>query len=388
MKRFLAALAVAGLLFPAVARAAPQGSRLASVIVRYVDGVDGDARDLLRATSGATLIGSIDELDLERIAIASHRVDALRASPLVAAVERERELHIMGKPNDPLLRLQWPLRKLDAFKAWKYEKPRSRVLVGVIDTGLDQSHADLKQRFVDGFDLLEIDDDPYDDHGHGTHVSGIIAANVSNRTGIAGLSRGADIVPMKACTADGACPVFETYGAIVDAIRRGAAVINMSLGGAGPCSFIDQTVYDYARDRGALVVVSAGNSAQDKNPVITPASCDFTLGVGAVDRRNKKAAFSSYGDFVDIAAPGVDVWSTLPPLVSLHTQHIGYGPASGTSMASPFVAAAAASLKGLHPEWTPEQIERRLLSTAVDLGKKGRDPFFGEGMLNLHAALR
>lgn len=386
MKRSLAALAVAGLLLPAAVGAAPSGP--VTVIVRYEEGVSDHARALLRAANDARVTGSVEELDLERVVIPAERIDRLIDSPLVTVVEANRVLEIMGRPNDPLLDLQWPLRKLDAFKAWKYESSKEQVLVGVIDTGVDGSHADLKKRLLPGFDFLEADDDPYDDHGHGTHVSGIVAANVSNRTGIAGLSRAARIVPMKACTADGACPVFETYEAIVDATRRGASVINMSLGGAGPCSPIDQLVYDYAREQGTLVVVSAGNSGQDDNPVITPASCDFTLGVGAIDKKSKKAGFSSFGDFVDIAAPGVEVWSTLPPLVSLQTTHIGYGPASGTSMASPFVAAAAASLKALHPDWTPQQIEDRLLSTAVDAGRKGRDDFFGEGVLNLLKALR
>lgn len=385
MKRYLAALAAVGLLAPAAAGAAPSGP--STVIVRYEQGVGEEEREVLRVLSGAELTGSIEVLDLERLVIPSDRIGALAASPLVAAVEASRDLRIMGTPNDPLLDLQWPLRKLDAFKAWKHEA-KSEVLVGVIDTGVDAAHPDLEKRIVPGFDFLEVDPDTYDDHGHGTHVSGIVAANISNRTGIAGLSKVARIIPMKACTADGACPVFETYQAIADAIRRGASVINMSLGGPGPCSPIDQTVYDFARQEGTLVVVSSGNSGQDDNPVISPASCDYTLGVGAIDRKSKKAAFSSYGDFVDIAAPGVEVWSTLPPLVSLQTDHIGYGPASGTSMASPFVAAAAASLKAVHPDWTPQQIEDRLLSTSVDAGKKGRDDFYGEGILNFLRALR
>ena len=386
MKRYLAALAAVGLLAPAAAGAAPSGP--STVIVRYEQGVGDLERAALRALSGAELTGSIDVLDLERLELPADRIGTLAGSPLVAAVEASRELHVMGQPNDPLLDLQWPLRKVDAFKGWKLEASDAQVLVGVIDTGIDASHPDLKKRAVPGFDFLEVDADPYDDHGHGTHVSGIVAANISNRTGIAGLSKVARIIPMKACTADGACPVFETYQAIADAIRRGASVINMSLGGAGPCSPIDQTVYDFARQQGTLVVVSSGNSGQEDNPVISPASCDYTLGVGAIDKKSKKAPFSSYGDFVDIAAPGVDVWSTLPPLVSLRTDHIGYGPASGTSMASPFVAAAAASLKAVHPDWTPQQIEDRLLSTSIDAGKKGRDDLYGAGILNFFRALR
>jgi thermitase len=385
MKRWVIGLLAAGVLAPAAVSAAPADAPRASVIVRLAT---DDVSSLLSHVD-ARVTGTIPELSLQRWSVPVDALDHLAASPLVVNVERERTLELMGRAsNDPLVELQWGLRSVDAFKGWRREVPTTKVVVGVIDTGAEQAHPDLKGRLLEGFDFLTRDADPYDDNGHGTHVTGIIAANVGNRTGIAGLSRSAQIIPLKACTADGACPVFETYQALVDGVRRGAQVINMSLGGAGECSPIDQTVYDHVRDLGTLVVVAAGNSGSDKNPVISPASCNFTLAVGAIDQKRHHASFSSYGDFVDIAAPGVQIWSTLPPLVSLLTDHIGYGDYQGTSMASPFVAAAAASIKGVHPDWTPAQIEARLLKTAVDAGKKGRDDFFGEGILDFLAALR
>jgi subtilisin family serine protease len=193
---------------------------------------------------------------------------------------------------------------------------------------------------------------------------------------------------MKVCAAGGSCDPFAVYLAAIDSVQRGADIINMSLGGPGQCDDIGQAVFDWVRDQGTLAVVSAGNSGADENPTISPANCERTLGVGASDQRDRKAEFSSFGDFVDIAAPGVGIWSTLPPLVSITSLYIGYGPYDGTSMAAPYVAAAAAVLKGLHPEWSPDQIEKRLLSTAVDAGPPGRDDFFGKGILNLLAAVR
>jgi subtilisin family serine protease len=390
MKRGLIAFLVVGVLAPATVNAAPVGAVTGSTtaVVLFHNDAPSAARDALRTTTGARLTRSIPELDIEQVSLPATAVGVYEGSPFVQAVEPARTLSLLGTPNDPLVGLQWPLRALNAFKAWRFEKPKANVTVAVIDTGVDAAHVDLEKRILPGFDFLEQDEDPYDDNGHGTHVSGIIAANTANHKGIAGLSAGARIVPIKACTADGACPVIETYAGVVEAVRRGAAVINMSLGGAGECSIIDQTVYDYARDQGVLVVVAAGNSGADKNPVITPASCDNTLGVGATDDKGRKAGFSSYGFFVDIAAPGVDVWSTMPPLVTLLSPHLGYAPASGTSMASPFVAAAAASVLGRHPDWSPAQVEERLLKTSTDAGTKGRDDRFGEGILNLLAALR
>ena len=278
---------------------------------------------------------------------------------------------------------------MDATKAWRVgRKKLEPVDVAVIDTGVDATHVDLEDRVLEGFDFLELDDDAYDDHGHGTHVAGIIAASISNRKGVAGIAPNASIIPMKACTSGGACPPYETYLSVVDSVRRGADIVNMSLGGPLQCSEIEQALYQWVRDQGVLTVVAAGNSAGEGNPTISPANCDNTLAVGASDQKNKKAEFSSFGDFVDIAAPGVGIWSTLPPLVSISSRYIGYGPADGTSMASPFVAGAAAVLKGLHPDWTPEQIADRLMSTATDAGRKGRDDHFGKGILDLHAAVR
>jgi subtilisin family serine protease len=241
---------------------------------------------------------------------------------------------------------------------------------------------------VDGFDYLELDDDTYDDNGHGTHVAGIIAANVNNRTGVAGLSQGASIIPMKVCESSGICNGFAILAAAIDSVQRGAEVINMSLGGEGECGGVEQAVFDWVRDQGTLTVISAGNEAEHGNPRITPANCDNTLGVGATDQKNRKAVFSSYGDFVDIAAPGVEIWSTVPPLVSITSLYIGYAPYQGTSMAAPFVAGAAALVKARHPNWSPDRIEKKLMATATDAGPRGRDDLFGAGILNLVRALR
>jgi subtilisin family serine protease len=294
-----------------------------------------------------------------------------------------------AKLNDPLLKLQWGLRRVGASNAWHIESgKKADVKVAVVDTGVDATHEDLAKRVLPGFDFVEMDEDTYDDNGHGTHVAGVIAANASNKVGIAGLSMGATIIPEKVCEAIGTCPIFGIYAGTIDAVVRGASILNLSLGGAGACSEIDQAVFDWVREQGVLTVVAAGNSAEDKNPTINPANCDNTLAVGAIDDRDRRAIFSSYGDFVDIAAPGVGIWSTVPPLVSLFSGHIGYASYQGTSMASPHVAGAAALLVARHPDWTPEQLEERLLSSAADAGKKGRDDFFGHGILNIFAALR
>jgi subtilisin family serine protease len=391
VKRSVAA-ALTGILLmlPAAAATAVEPAGRVTLLVAFDRSVPSAARAALHARAGAVITGTIPEIALDRVSVPRATEPVYAAAAGVHSVERPRLLHVMGRrPNDPLVSLQWGLPRLDVFKAWKVETgKRTKVPVGVIDTGIDATHVDLKGRVSEGFDFLETDDDPYDDHGHGTHVAGIIAANVGNREGIAGVSQGARIIPMKTCEAAGTCPIFETYLGVIDAVRRGALVLNMSLGGPGECSFIDQSVFDWVHDQGVLTVVAAGNSGHQGNPPITPASCDHTLAVGASDQRGRRAVFSSYGSFVDVSAPGVDIWSTLPPLVSIMSPHIGYAPWDGTSMAAPFVAGAASLLKAHNPDWSPDQIQQRLMATAVDAGKRGRDDSFGKGIVNLFAALR
>lgn len=360
------------------------------LVVLFEDGVSAPAVASLHDRAGGTSTGRIDELNLERVSVSVAGRAAYLASPLVAAVSPNSDLHVMGaRPKDPLVNLQWALRRVNAFEAWRIERGlHSEVTVAVIDTGIDPSHEDLEDRLEPGFDFINQDEQPSDDDGHGTHVAGIIGANSSNRIGIAGLSWGAKVMPIKTCTASGACPLFETYAGTVDAVRRGASILNLSLGGEGTCDTIAQTVFDWVRDRGALAVVAAGNSAMEGNPSITPANCDNTLGVGAVDRRGRHAPFSSYGKFVDVSAPGVEVWSTYLPVKSIGTGFIGYAPLSGTSMATPVVAGIAALVKARHPDWTPDQIEERLIKTARDAGKKGRDDKFGKGIVDAFKALK
>ena len=392
VRRALCAALAAALIVPGtVAAAAPTNFEPTTLLVMFEEGVSAASRSALHELAGATVSGHLPEVALTRVEVPASSVGMYERSALVRAVEVPRTWRLFGMPNDPLVADQWALRRIDAFDAWGLEDgKKSDVQVAVVDTGVDTLHADLEGRVVEGSDFLEVDFDTYDDHGHGTHVAGVIAANVSNRKGIAGLNQGASIIPMKTCADGGNCPLYETYAGVLDAVRRGADVINMSLGGAGPCSTIDQAVFDWVREQGVLTVVAAGNAGtkRAKNPSITPANCDFTFGVGAIDEKSNWAPFSSYGDFVDISAPGVNIWSTLPPLVSITSTHIGYGAWSGTSMACPHVAAAASLVKAKHPDWSPAQIEEKLMKSATDAGPKGRDDKFGHGILDLQAALR
>lgn len=373
---------------PAAGRAAPAVSPGSEFLVLFAPGTPDEARDAIHAAAGGVVTGRVEDPALDRVAVTD--ASLYRAGGLVLAVEPQRVWTTLGvKPKDPLLRDQWGLKKVKAFDAWRIERGLKKdVTVAVLDTGIDASHEDLEGRLVPGYDFVNLDEQPQDDEGHGTHVAGIIGANSSNRKGIAGLSWGTKIMPIKVCEAAGSCPTFDILAGAVDSVRRGADILNLSLGGAGACDFISNTIFEWIRDQGAFTVVAAGNSALDGNPSMTPANCDNTFAVGAIDEKGKPAPFSSHGNFVDISAPGVMIWSTYPPVKSFATGHIGYAPLSGTSMASPMVAGVAALVKARHPDWTPAQIEERLLKSATDAGPKGRDDRYGKGVVNAFKAVR
>jgi subtilisin family serine protease len=339
---------------------------------------------------GAHLTGKIDQLDLAQVSMRPSALPQLLSSPGIEWAERESVSHTLGKPNDPLISEQWAPQKIGVFNAWRTEKGTKSTIVAVVDTGVDPSHPDLQNRLLPGYDFVNADQDPSDDHGHGTHVAGIIAARPDNRTGISGMSWGARILPLKACDSQGACGNFEVTAAIVRAIQEKAQVVNLSLGAPGEsCPREFDLAAQLAQRQNVLLVAAAGNSAQEGNPTSYPAACDGYVAVGATSPTDEWATFSEHGDYVDVAAPGVMILSTVPPALLMQDDPStpGYGFADGTSMATPHVAGLAALLFSQHPDWQPSHVQHRIESTAVDLGARGRDPYFGAGRIDVRRAV-
>ena len=390
MRQRLAAVVIACAL---VSAGAPGGAAEAThwYVLRARAAVD-EVEAIVRA-HGGRVGGVVESLRLLKVRATPATAGALRASPLVEWVHREQTLRVAGvRPNDPLFARQWPLATMDALRGWRVERgEKAGVVVAVVDTGVDHSHPDLQDRMETGFDFVNRDEDPVDDHGHGTHVAGIVAAEPDNRRGIAGVSWGASIMPLKACTPEGGCGTFDVAAAIAFAVQGGAKVVNISLAGATEsCPAELGLAATLAEAQDVLLVASAGNSAQDGNPVMYPAACDGFLAVGATAPNDRWAPFSEHGDYLDLSAPGVAVPSTLPPGLAPMPDDPstpGYGPADGTSMAAPHVAGLAALLFARHPDWTPLQVEEHMEKTAVDLGERGPDEYFGAGRISIGRAL-
>ncbi len=323
---------------------------------------------------------------------------------------------------------QWAIKRIGFTKgrksAWnKVSKSAQPVVVAVVDSGLDWNHKEIdwnriwhnedeipdngvdddNNGYVDdviGWDFWRDTNEPWDRDGHGTFVAGVIAATQDNAAGIAGINPHARIMVLKVMNAFGHTRASHVARAILYAADNGARVINLSLGGKG-MSRTAQMAIDYARQKGALVVVAAGNEAINTD-TFGPAGAQNVITVGATDHNDKKAVFSNWGTAVDIAAPGVDVLSLrarrtdllrdIPdvkyePGDSIIGEDKRYYLAAGTSFAAPMVSAVASLLMANNPNLSDEQVERMLLHSAVDIDAPGVDQFTGYGLLDARAAL-
>ncbi|WP_306204132.1 S8 family serine peptidase [Actinoplanes sp. RD1] len=281
---------------------------------------------------------------------------------------------------DPYRASQWDLATIGAAGAWQ-RSTGAGVVVAVIDTGVDAGHPDLAGQVLPGIDLVAgTSGTSTDPHGHGTHVAGTIAALTGNGVGVSSVAPEARILPVRVLDADGSGDMSDVATGIVYAADHGADVINLSLGSTTQLTAVTQAVA-YARGRGVTVVAAAGNDGQKGSPVSYPGADAGVIAAAATDSSDQVAAYSTRGSYVDVAAPGNGILSTYPTSLG------GYATESGTSMASPHVAAVAALLRAYRPAWTPDDIERILEDTAVDLGADGRDTSSGYGRIDALAAL-
>jgi serine protease len=299
-----------------------------------------------------------------------------RGQGSVVAADVARRIHVTGTV-DPLEGRQWGLTTLRAPEVWATGDASGQV-VAVIDTGVDAGHPDLAGVVLPGTDVVAPGGDGrIDPNGHGTHVAGIVGAVQGNGIGGAGLAKGAKILPVRVMGADGNGWDYDAAQGLLWAADHGATVANLSFGGTEYSSVMAAAI-SYALGKGVSVVVSSGNSGLEGDPVLWPAADPGVIAVGAVDSAGARPGWSSTGNHLAVTAPGVGIISTVPGG--------RYGSWSGTSMAAPFVAAAAALLRHDRPGLTPADVRTRLMMTAADLGPTGFDPQYGAGRVDVLAA--
>ncbi|TCN25973.1 S8 family peptidase [Mesobacillus foraminis] len=284
----------------------------------------------------------------------------------------------ISMPNDQLYqeRYQWNLPAIGTEQGWEISRGTEDIKIAIVDTGVDLDHPDLENRLVDGYNVIEDSDNPDDDNGHGTHVAGIIASETNNREGTAGVTWYNQIMPVKAMGAKGYGTTFDIAKGIVWAVDHGADVINLSLGNYQESNVLKQAIR-YAFKKDVVMIAAAGNDSS--NQPSFPSAYPEVLSVSAIDYDGKRASFSNYGDYVDIAAPGVYIPSTY--------YQKQYAALSGTSMAAPHVSGLAGLIKSANPDLSNKEVMSIIQKSAIDLGRKGKDIEFGNGLIDVNQAL-
>ena len=259
------------------------------------------------------------------------------------------------------------------------------ITVAVIDTGVDLDHPDLQENIVNGRTYVAGTSTPDDDEGHGTHVAGAVAAAM-NGTGVLGVAPRANIMPIKALDFEGSGSTSNVAAAVRWAVDNGAHIINLSLGSVNESPTMKDAV-NYATNNGALVIAAAGNCGSSSFPAngctiqdepSFPAAFENVMAVASTTSSDTQSSFSTEGSYVEIAAPGSSIYSTVPGG--------SYASTSGTSQATPHVAGLAAAVWSLNPSLTNSQVRALINNTAVDLGSAGRDIQFGYGRIDAYAA--
>jgi len=300
----------------------------------------------------------------------------VRAMGLARYVEPNIRFEIDSIPNDPDWLKQWGPQKIEADWAWNTTMGDPSVLVAVVDTGIDWNHPDLADNYVPlGYDWVNNDPDPMDDHGHGTHCAGVIAAIVNNTIGMAGLAQ-VRVMAEKGLDESGSGRLSDLASAIIHAVDQGADIISCSWGSYVKSTLLHEAVR-YAYDHGVLVVTAAGNDATDTKHY--PAAYDEVLAVTATDQNDDPASFTNFGNWVEVAAPGVRIYSTI--------WDDSYAYMSGTSMSTPHVSGIAALIWSRFPNMTRDQVWAQLQYTAEDLGDLGFDVYYGYGRISARRAV-
>ncbi|HEX8105634.1 MAG TPA: S8 family serine peptidase, partial [Solirubrobacteraceae bacterium] len=358
------------------------------VLVRFRRDATAAARQDALAGASASAGTAVHGTGFVRVRTADTSARAaareLDAEPAVADVVLDYERRAAAAPNDPqfVKGLQDDLRTLRLPAAWDRAKATKDDVVAVLDTGVDLDHPDLAPQLVAGRDVVNRDDRADDDNGHGTAVAGIAAARAGDAVGMAGVAWGAGVMPVKVLDGDGLGWDSDIAEGIAWAADHGADVITVALAAPGRTPLYDDAVA-YARAHGALVVAAAGNSPAS-GQAEWPAAAPAALAVSATDWSGDFAAVSSFGDFVDIAAPGMRMTTAWrAPRGAGEWRALQ----EGTSYAAAFVAGAALLVRAQNPAWTPAHIEARLQSTSQDAGPPGTDPYYGRGVVDPLAAL-
>jgi thermitase len=346
-------------------------------LVKFKPEYSGRANAIVNGLGGTiekTLPGlDVHVVKLPQGATVANAVDRLSSLPQVKFAEPNYITYATKVPNDADYSKQWGPKMVGAEKGWDLTTGKSSAVIAIIDSGVDLTHPEFQGRLLAGYDFVDNDNDPKDEFGHGTHCAGIAAGKGNNGIGMAGMSWGSTILPVRVLGASGSGSSDGVAAGIKYAADRGAKVLSLSLGGPGDSQTMHEAVL-YAFGKGSVVVGAAGNS--NSGEPFYPASYPEVINVGATNSTDAKASFSNWGPTVDVAAPGEGIYSTLPGT---------YGLQSGTSMACPMVA----GLCGLLYSYGKNGLKNTEVRSAIETTCKPMDTtFVQKGRIQVYEALK
>ncbi|HEY0738489.1 MAG TPA: S8 family serine peptidase [Herpetosiphonaceae bacterium] len=300
-------------------------------------------------------------------------VNALKRNPNVEYIEPNYIYTVNFTPNDPGLSQQYAWNNIQAYNAWDVTQGSSSTVIAIVDTGIQRTHPDLDSKMVPGYDYVQNDSAPDDGNGHGTHVAGTSAAETNNSTGGAGTCPNCNLMPVRVLDNNGSGTLANVANGINYAAQNGAKVINLSLGGTGSTTL--QSAVNNAWNAGVFLACAAGNSNTSSQTSAYPAAYPNCFAIASTTNTDARSSFSNYGSWVEVAAPGSNIYSTW--------LNNGYNTISGTSMATPHVAGLAGLLasQGL----SNAQIRDRICSTSDAIS--GTGSFWTCGRINAYRAV-
>ena len=360
--------------------AAGPGCSPEQILISFEPGTSRPLAARIHRQLGGQVTTTIPGVGVQVVTVPEGRAMAMdkaySSNPRVSYAEPDFVIQAMGDPDDPYFGRQWGLTIIGAPQAWEVTTGSPSINIAILDTGVDQDHPDLADKIVSNINLTSsptVDDV----HGHGTHVAGIAAATTNNGVGVAGLGHASTIMNVKVLGDGGAGTYSGLISGIIWAADNGAEIINMSLGGSSYSITLENAV-NYAWSKGVVVVAAAGN-AGSSTPCY-PAAHANCMAVAATNGYDAVASFSNYGNWVDVAAPGVAIYATL--------KDSGYGYKSGTSMASPHVAGLAGLVFTTVSDTNGDgklndDVRSRIEATCDDIGAAG----IGSGRINAAGAV-
>jgi subtilisin family serine protease len=353
------------------------------LLIKFNDGISQEVQKWILGKQGVVIEDSMPQINTQILQVPENSLIGMKSKlekiAGVEYVETDSIIEPQIMPNDSDFPQQWHLKKIGATSGWDLTTGSEDVVIAIIDTGFKLDHPDLADRFVTGYNVLTGDSDVAGDTycSHGTRVAGVIGPSTNNALGVSGVTWTNKIMPISVTPNADRCATSASNLAkgIIYAVDHGARVANLSWG----IYEGDRTITNAARymyNSGGIVVAAAGNNGQ----LIKSADNRYIISVGATDKNDIIASFSTKGKFVDFIAPGTSIYTT--------AVWIPYSSTAGTSFSAPIVSGLIALLFSENPTLSPSQAYDILKVSSVDLGSTGYDTSYGWGRIDVNKALQ